>query len=335
MPEPAVPERPPWWDGCRGMVFARLRIFIFDAVERLSKPLAPDEELPLAEREFLDLCDLLAAKADDLRQDTSMPEKPTYQGPPDPGRFIPSDELDRLYREERRASRLVEDAIKDGASPTYRGYIEAELEEVEKRVGPAERRERQAYDEGLRKYREAYEPHKLRVRRWRAKVEEVKKQRETEAKRDEAVKSLRQRVRRAFNPKTSSALEPSDTVPFEVLPPGQRDAEHIRLYYGEVLSRRELEGFSQERLDLMLALPWSRWRKGLSGFYGYIILEFDHTDKVLLECPVYANAVYVLDSNEERLLKMNKQQLIASGEARRIFHTGDWYERVKRVMGIE
>ena len=43
-------------------------------------------------------------------------------------------------------------------------------------------------------------------------------------------------------------------------------------------------------------------------------------------CPVYANAIYVLDSGEERLLKMNKQQLIASGEAKRVFHTGTGIE---------
>jgi hypothetical protein len=52
-------------------------------------------------------------------------------------------------------------------------------------------------------------------------------------------------------------------------------------------------------------------------------------------CPVYANAIYVLDSGEERLLKMNKQQLIASGEAKRVFHTGDWYRRARKQLRIE
>jgi hypothetical protein len=42
----------------------------------------------------------------------------------------------------------------------------------------------------------------------------------------------------------------------------------------------------------------------------------------------------VLDSGEERLLKMNKRQLRESGEAKRAFHTGDWYGRVKRELGI-
>ena len=101
------------------------------------------------------------------------------------------------------------------------------------------------------------------------------------------------------------------------------------------MSWGRLDGFDQERLDKILALPRSGLLKGKSGFYGYIVLQFDHTEKVLMECPVYANAIYVLNSGEERLLRMNKQQLIASGEAKRIFHTGDWYLRVKLNLEIE
>ena len=112
-------------------------------------------------------------------------------------------------------------------------------------------------------------------------------------------------------------------LPFELAAPGEGGDEHIRGYYGEVLRRGGLDGFDQDRFDKMLALPRSGWKRGTAGKYGYIVLMFDHTEKVLLECPIRDNAIYVLDSGEERLLKMNKQQLIASPEVRRIFHTGD------------
>jgi hypothetical protein len=105
-------------------------------------------------------------------------------------------------------------------------------------------------------------------------------------------------------------------------------------YYNEVLSRGQLAGFDQGRLDKILSLPRSGLLKGKAGFYGYIVLQFDLTPKVLLECPVHGNAIYVLDSGEERLLGMNMQQLIASDEAKRIFHTGDWLGRVQRELGI-
>jgi hypothetical protein len=78
-----------------------------------------------------------------------------------------------------------------------------------------------------------------------------------------------------------------------------------------------LLGFDQLRLAKILTLPYEDWLKGTAGFYGYIILKFAHTPKVLMECPFYGNAIYVLDSGEKRLLKMNKQELITSGEAKR------------------
>jgi hypothetical protein len=62
---------------------------------------------------------------------------------------------------------------------------------------------------------------------------------------------------------------------------------------------------------------------------------FDHTENVLLECPVENNAIYVLDSGEDRLLAMNKRQLRESSEAKRIFHRGHWYQRLKDELGIE
>jgi hypothetical protein len=125
------------------------------------------------------------------------------------------------------------------------------------------------------------------------------------------------------------------TLGFEILPPGERTDEHVRTYYREAVSRGRLRGFSQDRLDKMLTLPRSNWKKGKAGFYGYIVLMFDHTEKVVLECPVYGNAIYVLDSGEERLLRMTKQELKDSGEATVIPHSKNWYRRLKDELAIE
>ena len=65
------------------------------------------------------------------------------------------------------------------------------------------------------------------------------------------------------------------------------------------------------------------------------MLMFNHSEKDFLECPIENNAIYVLDSGEDRLLKMYKQQLRESGEAKRIFNTGDWYQRLKDELGIK
>jgi hypothetical protein len=93
--------------------------------------------------------------------------------------------------------------------------------------------------------------------------------------------------------------------------------------------------FSQDRFEKKLALPRSGWQKGKAGFYAYIALIFDHTERVVLACPVEGNAIYLFHSGEDRLLAMNKRQLRESGEVKRIFHTGDWYRRLKDELGIE
>ncbi len=147
---------------------------------------------------------------------------------------------------------------------------------------------------------------------------------------------MRREVKHALDPERASGHKRMSILPFELAAPGERTDDHsIYRYFREVVSRGRLDGFDQDRLGKLLALPRSNWAKGKAGSYGYIVLMFDHTEKVLMECPVRDNAIYVLDSGEERLLKMNKQELIASGEAKRIFHRGNWYQRVKETLDIQ
>ena len=225
--------------------------------------------------------------------------------------------------------------IKHGESEIYLDYIKDELEKVERKITPTERREEQEHEKCLREYREAHEPYIRRVRLWEAEVEKVEKQREAEANRDEAVRRTYRKVKRAFEGTRVSGPRRIGTLPFEIAPPGERTNDHVYAYYREVLRRGQLAEFDQERLDKILTLPRSGLLKGKVGFYGYIVLQFDHTEKVLLECPVYGKALYVLESGEERLLAMNKQELIASDEAKRIFHTKNWYQRVKQELAIK
>jgi hypothetical protein len=313
------------------MSFAQLRWFINDAVEKLSAPsISANEQPSYSQEELLSLCDMLQEKADALKVDAPTPERPTYDGPSDPGYFTPSDELDALYREQRRAEERVDYEREHGDSRTYLEYIEAELEQVERKIAPLETKEQQEYNKRLRDYREAHKPYIRSVRKWQEQIEKDEKRREVEVNRDEAVRRMYQKVKRASEPKTITIL------PWEIAAPGEGTEDRaVCEYYREVLSRGGLDEFDQEHLGKILALPRSgHLMKGKAGWYGYIGLRFAHTNKVLLDCPVPDNAVYVLDSGEERLLKMNKQQLRASGETKRIFHTGDWYQRVKRELGI-
>lgn len=322
-------------DAYEKMGFGPLRRFIHDAVENLSKPpSAANEKYPRTQDKLLRLCDALSAQAKALKENAPVLAPPNYNGPKHPGYyFTPSHELESLYARRRRADRRVDEAIRDNASKTYREYIERELEQVEDEISPVEAREERRHDKRLDDYYKARKPYEQRYQAWRAQKD---RREEDELKRESAVRSAYRNVKNAFDPKRGSAFKGMGILPFELAAPGESmDNQAVYRYYGEVLSRQGLHGFDQERLDKLLALPRRDWMRGKAGFYGYIVLLFGHTEKVIMECPVRDNAIYVLDSDDPRLLNMNKQELIASPEAKRIFHTGDWYSRLKKAIGIE
>jgi hypothetical protein len=330
-------ERLPYWEKCEEMSYAQLSRFIHDAVEKLSSPSAADnEELPHTKEKLVKLCDMLSAKADALKDEAPMPKRPIYDGPTYPRiSFTPSDTLGELYRQREQTEDRVEYESVHGASDIYLGHLKGELKEVEQKIAMVEQREKQEHSERLRAYREAHDPYRRRFRSWQAKVKEVEKRREAEAKREETVRRAYRKVESAIETKRASGSRRTGTLPWELAAPGERtDNRAIYRYFSEIVRRGRLDEYDQERLDKILALPYENWSKGTAGFYGYIVLWFAHTPKVLMECPVYANAIYILNSGEERLLKMDKQELIASSEVKRIFHVGDWYRRVKQELGI-
>lgn len=346
--DPATPtERPPYWGKCEEMGLAQLGRFIEHALNRLGGPASLDpEDLPTLQEEFVALCDLMSAKANALKQSapTPLPPRPKYDGPRSP-EFTPSAELEELYR--RRDVRLgrLEDAIRYREPKSYVAQVRRDLRAVERQIPlleEAEKERRREHEKRRREYDEAWIAYKRCVRAWEAQEAQERKRLEAEAKRDRLVERTRRKVKRAFDPQHATdplrgfGPERISTLPFEIAAPGERtDARAIYRYYREVMGRRELDGFDQDRLDKVLTLPWNNWAKGRADSDGYIVLMFDHTEKALLECPVYGNALFVLDSSEEHLLKMNKQELIASDEVKRIFHSGtDWFRRVKQALDV-
>jgi hypothetical protein len=327
MNESAAPdEQPPYMEGAREMSFAQLARFIGNALERLSRPSASDDgELPRSQEELLTLCEMLRAKADAENRDAPVPQPPNYKDPDNPGPFTPSDKLHSLYAKRERYERHVEDAY--GESQIVQEWTEDQLRKMEEReLYPAEQRERRRHDKLVAEYEEARKPYREQYQRWAA---EKSRWQEREANREATVRRLYREVKRAFAAKTTT------TLPWEIAAAGEgTDNNAVYGYFRDMLSRGEIKEFDPERLDTILSLPWSHRMLGKAGWFGYIILTFNHTEKALMDCPVPNNAVYVLDSAEERLLKMKKPQLRASGETRRIYHTEGWFRRVERALDL-
>lgn len=341
MNEPAAPsEQPPYWEKCEIMNLPQLGRFIYDALRKRSEPSVPtDGSTPLSRPEFSDLVGLMQAKADAQRDDTRMPARPVYDGPVAPLVYSYQNELQAAYSSRDEALDRLEDAYRylDGENRIQQRH--RELKEAERAIptikAEAERKEEECLQR-RRQYEQAREPYERSLSAWKREVARVERRREDNDKRQALVDRARRRVDEAFKPKRDPDMRAPITRDFEIAPPGERSDEHVRAYYRQVVGRDRLEGeFSQDRFEKMLALPRSGWQKGKAGFYGYIVLMFDHTKKVVLECPVENNAIYLLDSGKDRLLAMNKQQLRESGEVKRIFHKGDWYRRLKDELGTE
>lgn len=327
-------ERLPYLERCEKMGFDPLCSFVRDALQKLSIPSSTgDGEIPQSEEEFLALCDMLKIKSEALEDSPQMPTRPVYEGPRHPRDFIPSEELEALYEKHHRYESRIDRAIEYGESKNYYEYIERELGEVEQEIASVENREKDKYNkwysEQFKDYEQARRSHKKRVQLWESEAEKVKKQRRIEEYRRNAVKRIHQKVRNTFKSRPTKSLQ------WEPLPPGEATDDKIRLYYEKLESRGGLDGFIQERLDKALALPRKDWLIGSAGFDGYSIFTFGHTEKVLLECPIYGNAVYVINSGEERWLRMSKQELIESGGAKKIPHSGSWHQKVKKELGLQ
>ncbi len=334
------PEHPPYWAACESMNLARLGMFIYDALQRRTEPSTPtDGSTPLSQQEFSDLVGLMEAKAEAQKEDTTVSAQPVYDGPsPPPAYSYPSDELRAAFRRRDQALERLEDAMRRRQSEHRVQPLQKKLQAAERELPLVESEEESRKEELLRRrreYEQARKPYERSLATWKQERARAKRAREANDKREEIVDRARRRIRDAFRPKRGSGGRGPVTLDFEILPPGEQTHEHVRAYFREAVSSGRLKGFSQERLDKVLALPWSEWQKGRAGVYGYIVLLFDHTEKVLLECPVEDNAFYVLDSADERLLKMKKQQLIDSSEAKRRYHSGDWERRLKDDLNIQ
>ena len=133
---------------------------------------------------------------------------------------------------------------------------------------------------------------------------------------------------------------PTGRFQWRPLPPGEASPQKVRGHYRERLRHEgRLDKFDQGRLDVATALPYEEWwvpTEGFGGFDAYSIISFSHTDKVLLECPIYGNAAYVIDAEEEVWREMTKQELAESGLAEKIPHRGDdWPKKVRRALDLE
>lgn len=345
MSKPAAPqERPAYWDRCQAMSFGQLREFVdlgLDAVREGE----PGDGPPRTREEFLALADMLDAKIEEARAEVPpfppVPERPadydpsisSYLG----GRFEQSSELSEMEWDLIRLDEQIERARYDSEVPKRRyDEMRQEARDLRRRIPEREEEERRSWPARYAAHERVRPGYELAVRRRREEAGRISKRLGVLDRQQGFVERIRLQIGSTFGPAAGTPTGRLRWTPFEAAEP---TAENIRRHYRDHLRRQGKEDkFDQRRLDAALALPYVDWLvpdEGFGGFDAYSILTIEGTSKVLLECPIWGNAAYVVDADQEVWKGMTKRGLVESGLAKQIPHRGeDWPEKIRRALDL-
>lgn len=339
-PDPPV-EQLPYWGKCKKMDFRRLQLFISDSLAALSRP-GYEDVGPRSKNEFLALCDMLRRKLDT----TKMPEIPPLPPPPPEfPRYTYSKHLKSLLHdrkllkgtlkaESRKLSALKGWEDKSEVKQRIK-EIQRELKVLDKNFEQVMIRERQVHEGRRATYiRTHVLPYNQRYLRPHLEAKNVRRRWiQQRNKQLEILEKVRKNIEHAF---ASNPDPPMKHLGWRVLPPGELSAETIRQHY-EILQRKNPDvRYDGERITKALSLRPDEYYVGIDEFEGYIVLTFAHTPRVLMECPVFGNAIYIIESDWKRLSKLSKRELLTnfSGQVTKIVHKGDWFRRAKLELSI-
>lgn len=315
---------------CEGMDFGELRQFL-DAC-MTGQENGPGAGCPRSEGEFLGLLEMLWEKIDKPRLPNVLPNP---GAPPMFPEFEPSDHLSSLREEQGRlAAALTSAKTNPDASERSIRELKHRLRLAVRKRSALEDKERQEHaerrDARLRPYREAKAAYQASLRR---REEALREHNELRSRRAEIAERVGRDIKRAFEP---GAAPFAGRLPWRLLPPGELSIERLRLHYKGLQQRDPHIRYDPERIEKAFSLEPERCYVGTDQFDGYVVFTFARTERALLECPIYGNAIYVLGPDWRRLSKMSKQELL-SGRLRgvdKIVHKGDWFSKVKMTLGI-
>jgi hypothetical protein len=125
---------------------------------------------------------------------------------------------------------------------------------------------------------------------------------------------------------------------FVLLPPSSEGLREVIERYRKLTRSHphSLMGvdFEWERLEQIEHLnPIARY-VGTKSWKGYVVFEFQHSDRVILECPKSGNATYILEGNWREMISASKRDLRSEymHQCTRIIHCSDWINRVKNAV---
>jgi hypothetical protein len=125
---------------------------------------------------------------------------------------------------------------------------------------------------------------------------------------------------------------------FVLLPPSKESIREVIERYRNLTRSHpySLMGvdFEWERLEQIEHLNPSARYVGTKSWKGYVVFEFQFSDRVILECPKSGNATYILEGNWREMIAASKRDLRSEyrHHCTRIIHCSDWIHRVKNAV---
>jgi hypothetical protein len=122
------------------------------------------------------------------------------------------------------------------------------------------------------------------------------------------VERIKKDIERIF---TFGINAPIYRVFWRVLPAGEWTFDSVLNHYTELHRAYPHIHFEVDRLRRVFSLNPSSLYIGIDEFDWYIVCAFSQTTKVVLECPIYGNAIYVIRENWQSLSKLLKNELLS------------------------
>jgi hypothetical protein len=126
-------------------------------------------------------------------------------------------------------------------------------------------------------------------------------------------------------------------VNFEILPPGEYQLGEIERYYQQFEKTNAGVPVCWDRLKAIYNLGVTKCYVGKARWYGYIVFELDWNSQVVLDCPIYGNAIYVLPkSGWQSLVQLSRKELLETYRpmVTKIRHSGDWLGRLRETLHL-
>lgn len=129
-------------------------------------------------------------------------------------------------------------------------------------------------------------------------------------------------------------LPPVRRFSWQLLPPGEWNTQSLLNRFNQLQSEGRLHAFDESRIIAMCQLQPRQCYMGMSEWDGYIVFEFSQYSCVVLECPEYGNATYVLNGNWKELTRLSKGDLLRyhGPDIRRIEHREHWADQLQLAL---